>query len=128
MDITGIWRVSQLCRSGGGSGPYWVSADDLITSGDPVYADIARSKILFDNDGFAKSIMKIPREVTRDQISQALETGELELFGEDMMVVDKHNWKSENGKYYYDSGISGWVEITYENGMIELLSNRWIRE
>ena len=121
MDITGIWRVSQFCRSGRGAEPSWVSAEEIISTGDPVYADMASSKILFDNDGYAKSIMKIPREVTRKQISQALETGGLELFGENMMVVDKHEWK-------YDSGISGWVEITYEDGMIELLSNRWTRE
>ena len=78
----------------------------------------------------------IPETVPQEEIDRAAAAGEVELCGSRTMVVERHPWKEENGKYYYDSGIQGevmgeefspWMEIKETEDGIEWMICRLVK-
>ena len=90
----------------------------------------------FDADGILRVLAPIPETVPQEEIDRAAAAGEVELCGSRTMVVERHFWKEENGKYYYDSGIQGevmgeefspWMEIKETEDGIEWMICRLVK-
>jgi len=139
MDIIGRWKVAKALyidpETGANS---WETPEALILDGraDEEYAMMMTSVFDFCEDGYVRAAMQIPEMISKEEIDEAVKAGEITLYDGNMMLLEEKAWKEENGKYYYDSGVDGtvgdekvspWIELTEEDGMIELMTFKLIR-
>ncbi|MBR3298389.1 MAG: hypothetical protein IKI64_04215 [Clostridia bacterium] len=140
MDIIGKWRVCAMRRMGE-NGLEWAPAETLLEEAkaeqDKDSIMLLNALYVFEPDGRVITAMKLPEGVSREEIEQAVAAGQIELYGEDRFTTgETQEWKLEDGKLMYDTGISGevlgepvssWVEIEEVDGAIELPLMRLIR-
>ena len=138
MVYSGLWKLKEVLSFNENFERVWKSVDELLAdeNTDPSDKKLYSMVIEFADDGFVKMMMPIPDGVSQEEIDEALSSGELELYGDNMMVFEKHPWKEENGKVKYDTGVKGevfgesvdpWDEIREEDGMIRMLTYHLVR-
>jgi hypothetical protein len=139
MNIIGKWNVAEaqvLNRSTFKLD--WRTAADIMA--DDSLEDYEKQSVsysyLFTEEGKALTLFPIPDNITKEQIDEALASGELKLYDDSTMVLEEKAWKEEDGKLFYNSGakgevlgeeISPWVEIKQTDGGIELMAYRLIK-
>ena len=137
MKLEGIWKVKEMLAFGD-EGAFWRPVQDCME--DEGLNDETRAMLFwefsFDADGILRVLAPIPETVPQEEIDRAAAAGEVELCGSRTMVVERHLWKEENGKYYYDSGIQGevmgeefspWMEIKETEDGIEWMICRLVK-
>ena len=137
MDILGLWKVDKILGFDDDFNQIWKDAqailDDPAADGDEKNA--AKSLVEFGDDGMIKMMMPLPEGVSREEIDAAVAEGEIEVSG-DMMIAEKHPWKEEDGKIFFDSGTEGealgeevspWQEVTVTDNGIELFAFKLIK-
>ena len=136
MDILGKWKVAKtLYIDQQTFDKSWESPSVLLESGkiDEEYASLLSAVYEFCSDGTVRIAMPIPDGVPQEDVDAAVKAGEITLCGDGMMLLETKQWKEENGKTFYDTGIKGTVfdeevssleEIKEVDGLIELLTNR----
>ena len=128
MNIIGKWVVSSVLSFDGGDFK-WLTEEEASLKED---FDARTFAMIMDfmPDGTVRTMMKIPDGMSQEKIDEALEEG-YERDG-DCFVIKKEEWKEEDGKILYNSGIQGqfsgeevspWAEITQEeNGEITFMN------
>ena len=139
-EIVGKYRIAKMMGMVGGNFALFTKdeiAEDLkkqVAAGETEEEEAAETLSQFDNvvefaaDHKIKTWMKVPADVTEEQLKEAIESGEIGEVADGYFVIEEKEWKSVGGKYYYDTGEyreifgevkSPWDEITFgENGMI----------
>jgi hypothetical protein len=111
-----------------------ILADPNIDDGDKKMLYV---KFLFDEDGWVKTLMDIPEDLPKQDLDEMLASGEFEL-QDDKLVIEKKEWKQEDGKIKFNSGVKGevlgeavdpWEEITENaDGSIKFLTYTLARD
>ncbi len=133
MDITGIWKIKEALRFNDNYEREWVSVESILAdeNTDPSDKRMLGSKVLFDVDGFIKMMMPVPEDIPQEEIDEALASGELELYGDNMMVYEKYPYKTEDGKLMFRTNVRGeilgeeidpWAEIKEADGILEFFA------
>ena len=123
MDVIGLWKIKTAKQ-------FDAAAMELVEKNvEDILADtelsendkrMLHSLFLFTEDGWVKTMIAIPENMDRSELDEMLSTGEVELYGDDMLVIEKKRWKQEDGKVKFDSGVKGetfgekvdpWLEI-----------------
>lgn len=138
MKYTGKWKIKQILTFNDKMEREWKDVEALLN--DPE-TDDADKKMLtaffeFGEDGQLRTLMAIPAGVPQEAVDAAVQSGEIELYGDNMIIMEKHPWKEENGKVLYDTGVRGttfdepvdpWDELEEENGMLRMFTYRLVR-
>ena len=94
-----------------------ILADPNLDGGDK---KMLYAQFLFTEDGWVKTLMDIPEDMPKEELDELLASGEFEVL-DNKLVLEKKEWKEENGKIKFNSGVKGevlgeavdpWTEIT----------------
>ena len=132
MDIKGLWKVDKLIGFDDDFNQIWKDAQAILAdpSADDDEKNMAKSVVEIGDDGIIKMMMPLPEGISQEEIDEAVAAGEIEVSG-DMMIAEKHAWKEEDGKFFFDSGIEGealgeevspWEEIKVSDDGIKLFT------
>ena len=117
----------------------WADAEKLLADEETDASDrnLLQSKVVFGEDGIIRMVMPIPEGVSQKEIDESIASGELKLFGDNMMQYEEHSWKTEDGKVYFNTGIKGeilgeeinpWDEIKEEDGYLRFFTYHLVKE
>ncbi|MBR2108707.1 MAG: hypothetical protein IJ932_01995 [Ruminococcus sp.] len=137
MDIKGLWKVDKILGFDDDFNQIWKDAQAILndSAADDDEKNMAKSVVEFGDDGIIKMMMPLPEGISQEEIDAAVAEGEIEVSG-DMMIAEKHPWKEEDGKIFFDSGIEGeafgeevssWQEVTVTDNGIELFTFKLIK-
>ena len=137
MDIKGLWKADKVLSFDENFDQVWKDAEAILN--DPTLDEddkqAALTVIEIGEDGILRMMIPLPDGISQEEIDAAVEEGEIEVVG-DMMVVGKHEWKEEDGKFFFDSGIQGevlgeevspWEEIIVTDDGIQLFTFKMVR-
>ena len=139
MNLIGKWKMHSMMMPVEGEGLKFVTVDEAIAMrpGDRDITQMAEMYMDINPDGKVYELMAIPAGVTEEQLKQAVEEEGIILTDDNMMIVGSHDWKTEDGKFMYDTGIHGemlgeeissWAEIEEdENGLITIVASKFER-
>ncbi|MBR6044100.1 MAG: hypothetical protein IKP47_00545 [Ruminococcus sp.] len=137
MDIRGTWNLYRLMTRDENLNIIWKSVEEYLA--DPNIDDDFKKGVdgnqLVIDDEFINFLAKIPEGVSQEEIDEALASGELKLFSDNLMLVEKKGWKDDNGVLKFDTGAKGevmgepidpWSPIKFtDDGLIELMVYRY---
>ena len=138
MNIVGKWKISEAMVLNKDLTRTWRSASDILAD-DTLDDDVKQSVgfgYVFTDDGKALTIFLIPEDMPKEELDEALSSGEASLYDDSTLVLEEKAWKEEDGKLLYDTGMKGevlgeavspWTEIIPTADGIEMLSFRLVR-
>lgn len=111
INLIGKWNIVESMQFNDEKGCVdWVKVEDLLAQEDVdrEIAMLAKSIVLFEEDGNLVFLTPLPEGVSQEEIDEAVAAGEITL--RDGMMLTQHNqWKVENGKNMADTGTEGEV-------------------
>ncbi len=133
--IIGRWKIQALRLFNDRYEQIWVEAPAILADKDHIDSDkkMLQMDILFTEDGFIKMLMPVPEDIPPEEITAAVQSGELTLYDEKTMLLHAFPYRYDNGKLLYDTGFGGsgaegqenfWEEIIQENGMLQWMRYR----
>lgn len=126
MNPIGTWKTKEVQHFSLENGLEWKTVEELEALGEDestlaLYRD---SRTVFTEDGRVETLMPLPEGVTRDQ----LEEEGMEV-RDGVAVFGVTEWKNEDGRILYNTGVEGevlgeevspWIELEEKDGVIEL--------
>ena len=123
MNVVGTWKIKASMQWDEKTmGLVEKNVEDILA--DPNLEDSDKkmlyAQFLFTEDGWVKTLMDIPEDMPKEELDELLASGEFELL-DNKLVLEKKEWKEENGKIKFNSGVKGevlgeavdpWTEIT----------------
>lgn len=136
-DLLGKWRVAEIMMFDEKSSDFvWEKVEDIVKKPDIDVEYLHSTKTIMDFESDKIYFLSpIPEGVTQEEIDEAVAEGELTI-RDGMACPESYDWKIEDGKAYFNSGVEGevldeevspWVEIEEVGDMIEMLSFRLIK-
>ncbi len=139
IDVAGVWIVKEAMVFDEDLNRTWKTKEAAMADGsaDEDALKTFDTKFVFSDDGFVKMVVPIPEGVTQEQIDQAVTSGQIDLYGDRFMALEKHPWKIEDGKLMIDTGAKGevfgeavspWTEAPVVDGVMQYVAYRLIKE
>lgn len=135
MDIIGKWVVSAALQMGD-DGFEWRKKDEIRDVDPEDVEQMFSSVMFFEEGGRAVSAMKIPEGVSQEEIDAAVAEGEIKLYGDGYMALEESEWREEDGKILYKTGVHGeilgedvdpWTELKPTDDGFELMFSRFTK-
>lgn len=134
MSLVGRWKIVEAIRFNENFEQEWVPVETILADEDldPQDKSMYSSVMDFTEDGRVLNLAPLPEGVSQEEIDEAVKAGQIELY-DGYMKLTEYNWKTENGKYYFDTHIKGevlgeevssWMEIPIIDGKIEIMTFR----
>ena len=134
MSLIGRWKIVEAIRFNEKFEPEWAPIEEILADEDldPQDKSMYSSVMDFTEDGRVLNLAPLPEGVSQEEIDEAVKAGQIELY-DGYMKLTEYNWKTENGKYYFDTHIKGevlgeevssWMEILIIDGKIEIMTFR----
>lgn len=134
MSLIGRWKIVEAIRFNENFEQEWVPVETILADEDldPQDKSMYSSVMDFTEDGRVLNLAPLPEGVSQEEIDEAVKAGQIELY-DGYMKLTEYNWKTENGKYYFDTHIKGevlgeevssWMEIPIIDGKIEIMTFR----
>lgn len=138
MNVIGKWKIAEALTVNDDFEQIWKTVEEMAADPDEEAFDLQMldSLFIFGDDGTIKTVIQLPDDISQEEIDEAIESGECELYAPGQMVVEKRHWKEENGKILFDSEIEGeifgekadpWVEIIPTENGIQYATFRLVR-
>ena len=138
MNVIGKWKIAAALTVNDDFEQIWKTVEEMAADPevDPFDLQMFESVIIFGEDGIIRTAVKIPEDTPQEEIDAAIESGECELYEPGFMIVEKREWKEENGKIRYNTGIEGeilgeetdpWDDIIELDNGIQYATFRLIR-
>ena len=107
--IIGRWKIQALRLFNDRYEQIWVEAPAILADKDHIDSDkkMLQMDILFTEDGFIKMLMPVPEDIPPEEITAAVQSGELTLYDEKTMLLHAFPYRYDNGKLLYDTGFGG---------------------
>lgn len=135
MNVIGKWQVAEIAQFDEENGLIWTNVSDLLTreDADEEALMLAKTVVLFEEDGSMTMLSPLPEDISQEEIDEAVAAGEIAL-RDGQMVTGENHWKAEAGKLLADTGAEGeilgeevgpWEEIKQvDDHTIELMTFR----
>ena len=134
MDLVGRWKAVEAIHLDENFKPEWASIEEILADEElePEDKIMYSSFMEFTEDGRVLNLSPIPEDLSKEEIAELLESGEMEML-DGYLKLTEYNWKTENGKNYLDTRIKGeflgeevssWIEIPVIDGKIEIMTFR----
>lgn len=138
MKPEGLYKIKEILKFDENFNKVWVDSETVMADEESDGSDKRMLASLFDfrDDGYVQMLMPLPDDVSKEEADAAVASGEIVLDENNMLVLEKHPWKYEDGKILYDTGIKGevlrekvssWIEITDTDGVLELFTYRLVK-
>lgn len=141
MEFIGKWRIDEalsFTTSDDGVKQEWrkvadILADESVEEGDK---KMLRAEVSFKEDGRVQWCLPVPEDFPKEELDELVASGEFTLAEDGKIVIEEKQWKLEDGKLMYDTGIKGevfgeevssWTELKEENGLMEIMVYRLAR-
>ena len=150
MEFIGMWRFHSVGVMGEDKLTY-MSGDEYLASPMP-YVDetdeeaveselqsrrmFINSRVEICDDGTLYLLLPLPDGVTKEEIDEAVASGEISLRC-GMMATKAMKWEIREGELWYDSEIEGeicgekadtWVKGVDENGFFTIMTSKYAKE
>lgn len=137
MSLVGRWKLVEAIRFNENFEPEWAPIEEILADDDLEPEDIAMYSAVMDfkEDGRVLNLAPIPENLSQEEIDEAVKNGEMELY-DGYMLLSENRWKTENGKYYFDTNVKGeilgeeissWAEISVIDGKMEIMTSRVVK-
>ena len=134
MSLVGRWKIVEAIRFNENFEQEWVPVETILADEDldPQDKSMYSSVMDFTEDGRVLNLAPLPEGVSQEEIDEAVKAGQIELY-DGYIKLAEYSWKTENGKYYFDTHIKGevlgeevssWMEIPIIDGKIEIMTFR----
>ena len=138
MSLVGRWKIVEAIRFNENFEQEWVPVETILADEDldPQDKSMYSSVMDFTEDGRVLNLAPLPEGVSQEEIDEAVKAGQIELY-DGYMKLTEYNWKTENGKYYFDTHIKGevlgeevssWAELKIVDGVIEIMTVRVVKD
>lgn len=86
-------------------------------------------KLSISEDGKLYMLMPLPEGVSQEEIDAAVAAGHIMLY-EGMMTQEPYDWEERNGELWVnmDGGEDGFLRLDDENGFINIMTIRYVKE
>ena len=88
------------------------------------------SKIAVCEDGKLYMLMPIPEGVSKEEVDQAVEAGDIKLY-DGMMTDEPKAWEERNGELWLEVGMGmsedGWVKLSDDDGFLSVMTIRYAK-
>ena len=111
INLIGKWNIVESMQFNDEKGCLdWAKIEDILAQEDVdrEIAMLAKSIVLFEEDGNLVFLTPLPEGVSQEEIDEAVAAGEITL-RDGMMITQQNHWKVENGKNMADTGVEGEV-------------------
>ena len=137
MSLVGRWKIVEAISFNENFEQEWVPVETILADEDldPQDKSMYSSVMDFTEDGRVLNLAPLPEGVSQEEIDEAVKAGQIELY-DGYMKLTEYNWKTENGKYYFDTHIKGevlgedvssWAELNIVDGKIEIMTVRVVK-
>ena len=112
MNVVGLWKIKKAVQFDAAAMKMVEKDVDAIIADSSIPDDEKKmlyAKFLFTEDGWIKTLFPIPEDMPKEELDEMLESGEMELYGDSFLVIEKKGWKEEDGKLKFDTGTKGEV-------------------
>lgn len=112
MNVVGLWKIKKAVQFDAATMKMVEKDVDAIIADSSIPDDEKKmlyAKFLFTEDGWIKTLFPIPEDMPKEELDEMLESGEMELYGDSFLVIEKKGWKEEDGKLKFDTGTKGEV-------------------
>ena len=136
INLIGKWNIAESMQFNDEKGCMeWAKVEDILAKEDVdrEIAMLAKSIVLFEEDGNLVFLTPLPEGVSQAEVDAAVAAGQIKL-RDGMMLTQQKHWKVENGKNMADTGVEGevlgekvgpWEEIKeVDENTIELMFYR----
>lgn len=152
MKFIGKWVFHSIAARDEKDELIYLGAEDYINSPMP-YVDETDAEAVEDElnerkrmtgivldvreDGKIYTLMQIPEGATKEQIDEAVESGEFTLCDGLLCSGEALEWEQRDGEFFYNTGIEGeifgekadpWQKALDENGMFNFMTTRFVKE
>ena len=138
MNIIGKWKISEAMVFNEDLTQTWRTAAEILA--DDKLDDYVKESIgfgyAFTDDGKALTLYPLSGDIPKEELDEMLSSGKASLYDESTIIVEEKEWKEEDGKLLYNTGMKGevlgetvspWVEIKPTADGIEVMSFRLVR-
>lgn len=133
MNVIGTWKIAEVYTFDEDFNKVLKTVDEVMndpeTDGDTRMTLTADFEFCDDGMLYVKALL--PEGISQEEIDEAVAAGEITLCGEGRFILGSHEWKEEDGKLLYNSGIQGevlgeevspWEELEQtEDGKLRLM-------
>ena len=137
MSLVGRWKIVEAIRFNENFEPEWAPIEEILADEElePEDKIVYSSFMDFTEDGRVLNLSPIPEDLSQEEIDEVVENGEYELH-DGYIKLTEYSWKTENGKYYFDTHIKGevlgeevssWAELNIVDGKIEIMTVRVVK-
>ncbi|MBR6594146.1 MAG: hypothetical protein IKK83_03060 [Clostridia bacterium] len=151
MNYIGRWKLHSVMTMNEECDPVYISPEEYLNSPMP-YIDETDEYAIADEmkerramvgtvlkiceDGKLYMLVPLPEGVTKEQVDEAVASGEIKLM-DGAMCDDPMAWEERDGEFWFDTGIEGevygekadsWVKPIDENGFFNFINFRFIKE
>lgn len=135
MNLSGKWYIAYIMTRDEDFEPVWVEKEEYVKTQsedgedrDPFYD----SYIVFSEDGVVRNLGPIPKDVTKEEVDAAVQSGEVVLIDGEMLIDDTQHWKMDGEKLLMDLGMDEngkilWEEVPVKDGFLEIMLYRYKR-
>ena len=136
INLIGKWNIVESMQFNDEKGCMeWAKVEDILAKEDVdrEIAMLAKSIVLFEEDGNLVFLTPLPEGVSQAEVDAAVAAGQIKL-RDGMMLTQQKHWKVENEKNMADTGVEGevlgekvgpWEEIKeVDENTIELMFYR----
>ncbi len=151
MIYTGKWKLHSVMVFDNDNMPLFLTPEEYLSSPMP-YVDESDEEAVADElkerkktigmsikiceDGKLYMLAPLPEGVTQEEIDKAVSAGVIKLV-DGAMADEPKEWELRDGEFWFDSGIEGevydekvssWIKPIDENGFLNFMNFRFIKE
>ena len=139
MNVIGTWIIKEVLKFTEDFQRVWTDVETVLANPETDESDkrMLRSKVVFGEDGFIHMVMPIPEGISQQEVDEAVASGELKRFGDNLIEYEQYEWKEENGQTMFNTGIKGevlgekispWDKIEEQDGFLRFFTYHLVKE
>ncbi len=139
MNVIGTWKIKEVLKFTEDFQRVWTDVETVLANPETDESDkrMLRSKVVFGEDGFIHMVMPIPEGISQQEVDEAVASGELKRFGDNLIEYEQYEWKEENGQTMFNTGIKGevlgekispWDKIEEQDGFLRFFTYHLVKE
>lgn len=139
MNVIGTWIIKEVLKFTEDFQRVWTDVETVLANPETDESDkrMLRSKVVFGEDGFIHMVMPIPEGISQQEVDEAVASGELKRFGNNLIEYEQYEWKEENGQTMFNTGIKGevlgekispWDKIEEQDGFLRFFTYHLVKE
>ncbi len=130
LNPIGAWKIVAAQTMDENFNNVWKPVEEILADENETDKGMYLSLFIFKEDGTLCTAAVKPDEVPQEELDKMVAEGKVEKYGDNHYVIERREWKEEDGKIYYDSKVTGeimgqpvspWAEIVQDGDSLILM-------